>query len=130
MLAANSETRLLVEDDHVFHNYKQIQFFDTLALYFNLRHASEHSEELFMHVPCAATDDRSVRAKPCKGNIYRLDPFPFCGEKLEVFCKGRYVHPFPAAQDFTPEQIGAILRALPPAVQKYTFILAENVLKT
>ena len=130
MLAANSEIRHLIEDDHVFHNYKQIQFIDTLAHYFNLRHASEHSEKLFTHVPCAATDDRSVRAKPCKGNNYSLDPFSFCGEKLEVFCKGRYVHPFPAAQDFTPEQIGAILRALPPAVQEYTFILAKNVLKT
>jgi len=32
----------------LFRNYKLLQFFDTLALYFNLRHTSEHAEQVFV----------------------------------------------------------------------------------
>ena len=43
-LASDPETALWVEDNRLMANYKLLQFFDTLALYFHLRHASEHGE--------------------------------------------------------------------------------------
>jgi hypothetical protein len=124
LLAEHPETADLVDENHLFQNYKQLQFFDTLALYFNLRHESERGEEVFTHVPRTATEDASVRVTPCGDGVYSFDPFPFRGNELEVVCAGRYVHPFPENEELTPDQIGAALRGLPATDQTYSFVPA------
>lgn len=120
-LAADPRTRPWVEEKHLFQNYKQLQFFDTLALYFNLRHESEREVEVYTHVPMTAEKDANVTVTPQGGLTYALAPFPFAGQRLEVVCQGRYVTPLPDGET-APARAGAMLAALPKASQTYTFV--------
>lgn len=104
--------------------YKQLQFFDSLALYFNLRHESQRGEEVYTHVPRSATEDADVTVVPLGGGVYSFDPFPFQGERLEVACSGRYVEPLPEGKDYTREEVGAALRDLPTTTQDFVFVPA------
>lgn len=90
VLAADPESAGWVEERHLIKCYKQLQFFDTLALYFNLRHPDERGEEIYVHVPMTIDEDATIRLDHVAGDRYVLDPFPFAGERLEVSCRGRY----------------------------------------
>ena len=92
-LAADPESAEWIEDAHLFQNYKQLQFFDTLALYFNCNHESERGETVFTHVPLDAEDDVDVTVRPLGDGVYGVSPFPFAGDGLEVAFAGRYMTP-------------------------------------
>jgi hypothetical protein len=119
-LASDPEFSKWIEESHLFQNYKQLQFCDTLALYFNIRHESERQVEVFSHVPKSADDDVSVTVSPMGNGTYGFDPFPFSGDRLEVACGGRYMKPI--LDDAEPDDMGALLRSLPAATQTFTFI--------
>lgn len=119
-LAENPETRGWIEDQHLNQNYKQLQFFDTLALYFNLRHESERTEEVYIHVPMNAGQDTEVTVKPLGDGKYSVSPFPFAGDRLEATCRGRYVEPWPEGD--APDDLGAAMRAIPETEQVYTLV--------
>jgi hypothetical protein len=121
-LAANPATREWVEERHLFQNYKQLQFFDTMSLYFHLRHAGERGSETYVHVPLNAKADTTVALKKVDKRVYSLDPFPFAGDGLTIICHGRYVMPFPV--DFPPDCVGAALRELPQRRQTYELVPA------
>lgn len=121
-LAANPETAPWVEEKRLMANYKVLQFFDTLALYFHLRHASEHQEEVYVHVPRSVDEDTSITLTPLGDGRYSLDPFPFAGEVLEATCQGRYFEAVPEGDE--PEDLGAFFFALPKVPQTYTFVAA------
>ncbi len=122
LLAANPETRAWVEERRLFQNYKQLQFFDTMSLYFHLRHAGERGVETYVHVPMNAEADADVRLRKINERVYSLDPFPFAGDRLTIICRGRYVTPFPP--DFPPDRVGAALRELPADRQTYELVPA------
>ena len=63
-LSADPEASAWLDEPHVFQNYKQLQFVDTLALYFNRTHPSERGEMTFEHVPASAAEDVSVTIRP------------------------------------------------------------------
>ena len=69
-LASDPESARWVEAAHLIKCYKQLQFFDTLALYFNLRHADERGEEIYVHVPMTAEMDTSIRLNRIAGDRY------------------------------------------------------------
>ena len=119
-LAADPETAPWVEEAHIVQNYKQLQFFDTLALYFNLRHETDRGVETFTCVPRDAATDAEVTVTPKGGGVYALDPFPFAGDRLETACSGRYL----AACDggAAPEDLAATLAGLPTETQTYTLV--------
>ena len=119
-LAADSETRGWDEESRLMQNYKQLQFFDTLALYFNLRHERERQEEIYVHVPRDAETDAEVTVRPVGDGTYSLSPFPFEGDRLVTQCAGRYVRPIPDGDE--PESVGEFLRSLPTEAQIYTFV--------
>lgn len=119
-LAASAATRPWVEETHLFQNYKQLQFFDTVSLYFHLRHASERGTEAYVHVPMSAGADTTLTLNKVNDAVYSLDPFPFAGDRLTLTCRGRYAAPFPA--DFDAGRVGAALRALPPDQQSYELV--------
>jgi hypothetical protein len=121
-LAASASTRTWVEEPHLFQNYKQLQFFDTLSIYFHLRHASERGDEIYVHVPLNAEADATIALIKVDEGTYRLDPFPFGGDRLTLTCCGRYVRPFPA--DFDAARVGAALRELPDDRQSYELVPA------
>lgn len=92
-LRANPETAAWVEDAHVFQNYKQLQFFDTLALYFNCVPEDERTEASFAHVPMSATRDAVVDIRPLGAGSYAFSPYPFDRDGIELQFEGRYLAP-------------------------------------
>lgn len=122
-LAENPATHPLLAEPQLFQNYKQLQFFDTLSLYFHLYHASERGNETYIHVPVSADEDATVEVKQISDRVYSLDPFPFFGDRLTLVCKGRYTKPLPA--DCDRVQAGALLRSLPADSQTYELVPAH-----
>lgn len=119
-LAADPKTQEWVGDRLLLRNYKLLQFCDTLALYFNLRHAGEHGEEVYVHVPKTPDEDATVTLRPAGDGVYRLSPFPFAGERLEASCRGRYFEPLAEADETA--DLAAALAATPESVQTYTLL--------
>ena len=119
-LASNSQTRDWVEEKNLTRNYKLLQFFDTLALYFNMRHSGEHKEEIFVHVPETVEKDVEISVLPLGDNQYRFTPFPFKGNELVVHLSGRYFRALNPAS--APEDLGALLYGLPTEQQSFTFV--------
>lgn len=121
-LAANPATRDWIADPRLFQNYKQLQFFDTISLYFHLRHAGERGDHAYIHVPINAEEDTTVSLKKVDERTYSLNPYPFAADRLTLSCYGRYALPFPA--DFDPARVGAALRELPADRQTYELVPA------
>jgi Protein of unknown function (DUF3891) len=119
-LAKNPATQSWLEQNRLFQNYKQLTFFDTLALYFHLYHASERGEEVYIHVPMTAESDANIMVKKIDDRTYSLDPFPFAGDTLKLTCRGRYAQPF--ADDFPADKVGAALAAMPKDMQTYQLV--------
>ena len=92
-LAKDPETAGWLDDRKVFQNYKQLQFIDTLALYFNRIHPTERIEQEFENVPMDGQHDVSVVIRPSKDNVYTLTPFPFAVEGAQFAFSGRPVEP-------------------------------------
>jgi hypothetical protein len=122
-LAKSPATEPWLEQNHLFQNYKQLTFFDTLALYFHLYHASERGEEVYIHVPMTADSDANVTVKKIDDRTYGLDPFPFAGDTLKLTCRGRYARPF--ANDFPADKVGAALAGMPADMQTYQLVPAR-----
>jgi len=118
-LGANPETAGWVEERRLFRNYKLLQFFDTLALYFNLRHAGEHVEEVFVHVPKSDTVDVDVTLRPAGNGRYTLAPFPFAGDHLETRSEGRYFAALRKGEG--PDRLAAAFYGQP--VKEQVFVL-------
>ncbi len=121
-LAADPRTAPWVEPARLMQNYKLLQFFDTLALYFNLRHESEREAESFVHVPMSAREDATITVTPQGGGTYAMAPFPFAGDRLEARCRGRW---FEAVDPATPPaDLAAVLYGRPAAEQVHVFVKA------
>jgi len=121
-LAADPATASWIEESRLMQNYKLLQFFDTLALYFNLRHAGERAQEVFVHVPKSRTEDVSVTVRPTAKDTYAMSPFPFAGDRFEARCKGRW---FEAVAGTTaPDALTAALYGRPVAEQVHIFVPA------
>jgi uncharacterized protein DUF3891 len=82
-----------IDEKKLFQNYKQLQFIDTLALYFNRVHPSERGPQTFEHVPRNVDEDIAVTIKPRKAGVYTLSPFPFAPDNAEFAFAGRHVSP-------------------------------------
>jgi hypothetical protein len=80
-----------VEHTALMHNYKLLQFFDTLSLYFHTTHASQHAEAHFLNVPKAVGDDLRLTITPLGEKRYRLAPFPFSTDEVTFSTHGRYL---------------------------------------
>jgi hypothetical protein len=92
-LAADPQGAAWLDERHLFQNYKQLQFFDTLALYFNRVHPSERTEQSFQHIPRNAQEDTTVIIRPRGNGVYELSPFPFAAEQAEFAFAGRPLRP-------------------------------------
>jgi hypothetical protein len=77
----------------VFHNYKLLQFFDTLALYVQTQHASQLKEAQFKNVPRRIGDDVTITAKPIGENTIALSPYPFNRDEVTINTRGRCLIP-------------------------------------
>lgn len=111
-LRANPDTADWVDDDRLMQAYKQLQFFDTLALYFNRNHEGARAEAVFPHVPRDAAHDADIRITPLGEGRYRVDPYPFGADPLTVGFDGRYMEPVAGGVTQYPEAA-----AIPVATQ-------------
>jgi hypothetical protein len=92
-LAQDQTTSAWIEERRLFQSYKQLQFFDTLALYFNRTHPSERGEVTFEHVPLSAEQDASIAVRPRGPGVYEVSPFPFAAHAAEYAFAGRPIEP-------------------------------------
>jgi len=98
-LESEPETAAWIEDSHLLQNYKQLQFFDTLALYFNCVHEDARRQSSFIHIPMNAAEDTDVSIEPVADGVYALNPFPFRQDDIEVTFNGRYMAPVSEGDD-------------------------------
>lgn len=82
-----------IEERRLFQSYKQLQFCDTLALYFNRVHPRERGEARFEHVPASATEDVTVTVRPREAGVYAISPYPFAADRAEFAFAGRPIAP-------------------------------------
>ena len=92
-LAKNPDTAAWIEERHLFQNYKQLQFCDTLALYFNRVHPDARAEQVFEHVPVGREKDAAVTIRPTAPGVYVLSPFPFASDGATFAFAGRPISP-------------------------------------
>lgn len=78
---------------YLWQNYRQLQFFDTLSLYFNCTCESQRQPETFTQVPTSATTAQTVTIEPVNNNQYRMTPFPFKQQTVSLRFKGQYLMP-------------------------------------
>jgi hypothetical protein len=108
-----------LDDKKLFQNYKQLQFIDTLALYFNRIHPSERTEQTFEHVPQNAERDVSVTIRAKEPGVYALSPYPFASEGGEFAFAGRRITPHAdQANGGWPE----VLRHAPTAWERFRLV--------
>jgi hypothetical protein len=119
-LADDPATAAWVAPDRLMQSYKQLQFFDTLALYFNLTGASERGPAAFPCVPRSATGDVTVRVTPLDAETYAFDPFPFRAEGVQLILAGRSMRPV----DGDDAALAAALRSTPASTQKISVVSA------
>jgi len=122
-LTQDASARLWVERQRLFQNYKQLQFFDTLSLYFHLYHPAVRGSETYTHVPVNAEEDECVEVRQIDERTYSVEPFPFAGDRLTLTCSGRYTRGLP--KDCDRKQAGAYLRSLATDTQTYDLIPAR-----
>jgi len=106
-----------VEEATLFHHYKLLQFFDTLALYFCMEHAAHRQQAQFHNVPRAVGDDVSITVTPQPDGSYQVEPFPFAGESVEVGLPGTPLHPQPPGTD-----IQAVLQSIPKTNERIRLV--------
>jgi hypothetical protein len=92
-LGRDPRTSAWIEEKRLFQSYKQLQFFDTLALYFNRTHPDERGEVKFEHVPLSTGEDTTVTVRPRGPGVYELAPYPFAAPSAEYAYAGRPVEP-------------------------------------
>ena len=92
-LVEDEETAPLVDDAQVMRNYKQLQLFDTMALYFNCNHARHRKQAIFTHVPKNTHEDVDITITPRADGAYAMAPYPFAEDDFELSFAGRYMSP-------------------------------------
>lgn len=117
-LANDPETSSWLDERHVFQNYKQLQFVDTLALYFNRTHPSERGEVNFEHVPLNPKEDTTVTIRFRQPGIYELAPYPF-GAEGEFAYAGRLIE---AGQDKKNGGWPSVFRTAPIVWERFNLV--------
>ncbi|HEY4051665.1 MAG TPA: DUF3891 family protein [Acidobacteriaceae bacterium] len=92
-LSACSETKSLVAPAALFNSYKLLEFFDTLALYFNRVHEEAWDTDTYNNVPINLESDTTVTIRPIRPHTVSLEPWPFCVRAFDISCEGRYLYP-------------------------------------
>jgi hypothetical protein len=120
-LARDAATAGWIEEAKLFQSYKQLQFFDTLALYFNRTHASERGETVFTHVPLNVREDATITVRPKAPGVYQLSPYPFASAGGEFAYAGRPISPGQHEQDGGWSNV---LRRAPTVWERFRLVAA------
>jgi hypothetical protein len=118
-LEKDPDTSVWLDEHKLFQNYKQLQFIDTLALYFNRVHPSERGDQDFENVPMSTERDVAITIRPAGDNTYALSPFPFAASGAEFAFGGRRVTP---ASGDTPGGWSAALKQAPTVWERFQLV--------
>jgi hypothetical protein len=118
-LAKDPKTAPWIEEEHLFQNYRQLQFFDTFALYFNRDHEAARGAATFPRVPMSAKKDATIAVRPIEPGVYAVSPYPFKEDKARFSFTGRYVNPLPKG---STGDFGAVLKSTPSSRQEVTLV--------
>jgi Protein of unknown function (DUF3891) len=118
-LAKDPRTAPWIEGEHLFQNYRQLQFFDTLALYFNREHEGARSEASFPRVPMNAKKDTTITVRRVAPGVYAVSPYPFKEGNATFSFSGRYVKPLPKGSN---GDFASALRSAPKSWQHFTLV--------
>ena len=116
-IKAEPQAMAWLEEKHLFQNYKQLQFFDTLALYFNRVHPNERAEQKFEHVPLNTGQDVSITVRPREPGVYEMSPFPFAANFAEFAFAGRLIEPRQGHAGWS-----SVLRETPTAWESFRLV--------
>jgi hypothetical protein len=111
-----------LDERHVFQNYKQLQFCDLLALYFNRTHERARGEQAFGHVPLTMEQDTTVTIRPRGPGLYELSPYPFAADDAEFAFAGRLIEPH---QHETNGGWPAVLKKAPTQWERFRLVAAD-----
>lgn len=117
VLSLDEETAIFATKDALFHNYKLLQFFDTLALYFHMVHKEARTDAQFLNVPRALGDDVTITITPVGDAVYSLSPYPFNKPELTFSYQGRLMTPQPEGTD-----LKALMDSIEPTVEEITLV--------
>ncbi len=120
-LANDPESAPWVVEDHLFQNYKQLQFFDTLSLYFHRSGEGMRGDETFPHVPLTASADLDVTVTPVGEGTYAFSPFSFRKDGIEFSFTGRWMSPQP---DWPESSLAGLLQSIPVVEQTVRLVAA------
>ena len=118
-IAKDAQLAPLLDKQKLFQNYKQLQFIDLLALYFNRVHRDERREQIFEHVPVSPHEEIAVSIRPQAPGVYALSPFPFTANGAEFAFAGRRIS---ARDRQTDGGWRAALRALPTEWESFRLV--------
>jgi hypothetical protein len=116
-LAADAATAAWVAEPALMHNYKLLQFFDTLCLYFNCTHDEARGRATFPNVPRQLGDDVTITVERIAAGQYRVDPYPFHPPALDMGFLGRFMSAQPVGTDMP-----AAIAALPVVEERFTLV--------
>jgi Protein of unknown function (DUF3891) len=118
-LAKDAKAAAWIEEKHLFQNYRQLQFFDTFALYFNRDHEGARKQAAFPRVPMTAERDATISVRPLEPGVYAVSPYPFKEDNAEFTFSGRYVKPLPNGGD---GDFAAVLRGASTTWQRFRLV--------
>ncbi len=116
-LGADEATRAWADDSLLFNCYQQLQFFDTLSLYFCMGDPAAPRQAVFRRVPLALGTDVTVTLRPLRRGFYSLSPYPFAEDFLKISLTGRYLLPVPP-----PANLARALAEAPEELQTATLV--------
>jgi hypothetical protein len=102
-LAADPASAPWAEETLLFNCYQQLQFFDTLSLYFCMGDPAAPRPAVFRRVPLALGADVTIDLRPLRPGFYGLSPYPFAKDFLELSLSGRFLLPVPPPGDLAGE---------------------------
>jgi hypothetical protein len=120
-IAKDPQASAWLDERHLFQNYKQFQFCDLLALYFNRTHVGARGEQTFAHVPLDAQEDATVTIRPREPGVYELSPYPFAANMAEFAFAGRRIEP---GQREKKGGWPAVLTETPTEWERFRFVAA------
>lgn len=118
-LAQNPKTAPWSEEKHLMQNYKQLQFFDLVGLYFHQTHPRLRKADTIPGVPMTKDRDTPVTITPLDAATYRFFPFPFAEDGMVIAFEGRWFTPPPNPAEADGK---ALVYSLPVVRQTLRFV--------
>lgn len=117
LLIADPQTAVFIGDKALFYNYKLLQFFDTLALYFQMTHETGRGDSYFENVPRATGKDVTITIKRVEAGVYALSPYPFHEDRLIISYQA-----YPMMPQAKGTDLKGVMAETDPVIESITLI--------